>query len=78
MPPVSQQQAEFMRAVCRGDIPPPEGMTREQACEFVEGHPTKDLPHKAREGCSVLGGPRSWLDAAYGVPVSVPERPPEK
>lgn len=46
MPPVSKRQARFMRAVVEGDVKV-KGLSREEAREYVEGYPVKDLPEKA-------------------------------
>ena len=47
-PPVSKKQARFMRAVASGDVhDKPQGLSRREAEEYVEGHPTKHLPERA-------------------------------
>ena len=43
MPPKSQQQAKFMRAVAAGTAKAP-GLSKAEAKEFVSGHATKGLP----------------------------------
>lgn len=48
MPPKSRAQARFMRAVASGAVKAP-GLSRKEAREFVEGHPTKALPEKAKK-----------------------------
>jgi hypothetical protein len=48
MPPKSKAQARFMRAVASGDIKR-KGLSKRQAAEYVEGHPTKNLPAKVRK-----------------------------
>lgn len=48
MPPRSQKQARFMRAVASGDIKK-KGLSKKEAKEYVEGHPTKGLPKRKRE-----------------------------
>ena len=45
MPPRSRKQAAFMRAVASGSIKK-KGLTKKEAKEYVEGHPTKHLPRK--------------------------------
>lgn len=45
MPPKSQKQAAFMRAVASGKVKAP-GLSREQAQEYVAGHSTKRLPKR--------------------------------
>lgn len=47
VPARSKAQARFMRAVASGDVKA-KGLSRSQAKEYVEGHPTKRLP--ARKG----------------------------
>lgn len=46
MPPVSQKQAKFMRAVAAGDVKK-KGLSRKEAHEYVKGHSTKDLPERS-------------------------------
>lgn len=47
-PPVSKKQARFMRAVASGDVhDKPQGLSRREAEEYVEGHPTNSLPERA-------------------------------
>ena len=48
MPPKSQKQARWFRAVASGDIKK-KGLSRKTAKEFVEGHPTKRLPEKKKK-----------------------------
>ena len=48
MPPKSKAQAKFMRAVAQGDIKK-KGLSRKEAKEYVEGHPTKNLPERKRK-----------------------------
>ena len=43
MTPKSKAQARFMRAVASGDIKK-KGLSKAEAKEYVEGHPTKKLP----------------------------------
>jgi DNA invertase Pin-like site-specific DNA recombinase len=45
-PARSKAQFRYMQAICNGSIKPPKGMTRAQACEYVEGQSPKDLPEK--------------------------------
>jgi ubiquinone/menaquinone biosynthesis C-methylase UbiE len=45
-PARSKAQFRYMQGICNGSIEPPEGMTRAQACEYVEGQSPKDLPEK--------------------------------
>ena len=45
MPPKSQKQARFFRAVASGSIKK-KGLSKKEAREYVEGHPTKHLPRK--------------------------------
>lgn len=46
-PARSKAQFRYMQGICNGSIKPPEGMTRAQACEYVEGQKDyKDLPEK--------------------------------
>ena len=47
MPPKSKAQARFMRAVAAGDAKAP-GLSKAEAREYVEGHPTKRLPEHAK------------------------------
>ena len=66
MPAVSRQQYEYMQGICNGDIVPPEGMTKEQACEYVKGQSPEGLPQKAEGGIAVLGERASdFLTGAY-------------
>lgn len=46
MPPTSKAQARFMRGVASGSIQAP-GLSKEEANEYVSGHPTKELPERA-------------------------------
>jgi len=40
----------MMQAICNGDMEPPSGMTKEQACEFVRATPdASKLPKVAIE-----------------------------
>lgn len=45
-PARSKAQYRYMQGICNGSIEPPEGMTRTQACEYVEGQSSKGLPEK--------------------------------
>jgi hypothetical protein len=74
MPASSVQQWEFMRSVCDGKIPPPEGMTQQQACEYVASQPNPGgLPQTAAQptplvaGKGLVVGERAadWLTGAY-------------
>ena len=66
MPATSRQQWEYMKSICDGNIPPPEGMTKEQACEYISTQPTPaDLPQKAVEGLTVGERSADWLGGAY-------------
>ena len=48
MPPKSQRQARFMRAVAGGKAKnKPAGLSRQEADEFVSGRPTRGLPEQA-------------------------------
>jgi hypothetical protein len=47
MPPKSKAQARFMRAVAAGKIKR-SGLSKKEAEEYVEGHPTKHLPEKKK------------------------------
>lgn len=49
-PPKSKAQARFMRAVASGKArDKPEGLSREEAREFVSGQSTKGLPERAKK-----------------------------
>lgn len=48
MPPKSKAQARWLRAVASGDIKK-KGLTKAEAKEYVEGHPTKSLPERKRK-----------------------------
>jgi hypothetical protein len=48
MPPRSKSQARLMRAAAHGDIEL-EGMSKEEAREYVEGHKTKHLPERVEK-----------------------------
>ena len=48
MPPRSQSQARFMRAVASGAIKVP-GLSKKEAEEYVKGHATKGLPEHVKE-----------------------------
>ena len=48
MPPKSQKQARWFRAVASGDIKK-KGLSKKTAQEYVEGHPVKYLPEKKRK-----------------------------
>lgn len=45
-PARSKAQFRYMQGICNGSIEPPKGMTRAQACEYVEGQSPKNLPEK--------------------------------
>lgn len=45
-PARSKAQYRYMQGICNGSIEPPKGMTRAQACEYVEGQSPKNLPEK--------------------------------
>jgi len=46
-PARSKAQFRYMQGICNGSIEPPKGMTRAQACEYVEGQKDyKKLPEK--------------------------------
>jgi len=50
MPATSKAQWRYFKDICEGRIPPPEGMTREQACEYVKDQPTPEgLSEKASD-----------------------------
>jgi len=68
MPAKSMQQYQYMRGICDGNIKPPEGMTKEQACEYVAGQSPEGLPEKITEagkGIVIGHNASDWLDAAY-------------
>jgi hypothetical protein len=67
LPATSVQQWEYMKSICDGAIPPPQGMTKEQACEYVASQPSPTgLPQKAEDGITVLGERGSdYLTGAY-------------
>lgn len=46
MPAKSKNQFNYMQGICHGGIEPPKGMSREQACEFVNNQSPKGLPEK--------------------------------
>ncbi len=47
MPPKSKAQARFLRAVCSGRARNvPKSLTKEMACEMVEGFRTRQLPER--------------------------------
>lgn len=47
MPPKSKAQARLMRAIASGHArEKPEGLSRREAQEMVEGHPTRGLPER--------------------------------
>lgn len=51
MPPKSQAQARFMRAVAGGKAKhKPAGLSQQEAQEYVSGHPTRDLPEHSGGG----------------------------
>jgi len=43
-PATSKSQHKFMSGICQGNITPPKGLTKKQACEFIKGQDPKDLP----------------------------------
>lgn len=48
-PARSKSQFRYMQGICNGSIEPPNGMTRAQACEYVEGQKNyKKLPEKRK------------------------------
>lgn len=48
-PARSKSQFRYMQGICNGSIEPPSGMTRAQACEYVEGQKNyKKLPEKRK------------------------------
>jgi len=48
LPPKSQKQARWFRAVASGDIKK-KGLSKKEAEEYVKGHPTKRLPEKKKK-----------------------------
>lgn len=48
MPPKSQAQARFMRAVASGSIKK-KGLSKSEAREYVSGYPVKKLPKRKRK-----------------------------
>ena len=48
MPPKSQAQAKFMRAVASGKAKA-SGLSKKQAEEYVSGYPTKGLPARKKK-----------------------------
>ncbi len=48
MPPKSQAQARFLRAVASGAIKK-KGLSKAEAQEYVAGHPTKKLPERKKK-----------------------------
>lgn len=71
MPAVSNAQFRLFKGICEGTIPKerwPEGMTREKACEFVEGQSPKGLPEKvegAARGAVVSPGEKTMGELTY-------------
>lgn len=49
MPAKSKKQHQFMGMICAGKIPPPKGLTREKACEFVRGYNVPKVKEKKSE-----------------------------
>jgi hypothetical protein len=49
MPATSRAQWRFMHGVASGDIPPPPGLTRAKAAEYVAGQSSKGLPARAKK-----------------------------
>lgn len=48
MPATSQSQFRYMKGVQGGSIPPPDGMSRAHAGEYVAGQSPKGLPERAQ------------------------------
>lgn len=71
MPATSQQQWKYMKDICDGNIAPPKGMTKEQACEYISSQPDPGgLPERAADGITVLGERGSdYLTGAYDASV---------
>jgi hypothetical protein len=46
MPATSQAQFKMMKGICEGSIKPTKGITKKQACEFIDGQSPKGLPRK--------------------------------
>lgn len=74
MPAVSQQQWEYFRSICEGRVPPPEGLTQQQACEYIASQPNpgglpqtaaQPVPQVASKGLVVGERAADWLTGAY-------------
>jgi len=66
MPAVSAQQWQMMTAVCDGSMAPPQGMTKEQACEFISTQPSPEgLPQRAGNGTTLGERGSDYLTGAY-------------
>ena len=46
MPAKSQAQFKYMQGICHGNITPPKGLSKAEACEYVSGQTMKNLPKK--------------------------------
>jgi hypothetical protein len=74
MPAVSADQWKYMESVCKGAIPPPEGLTQQQACEYIASQPNpgglpqtaaQPTPLAAARGLIVGERATDWLTGAY-------------
>jgi len=66
MPATSAQQWEYMRSICDGAIPPPQGMTQQQACEYISTQPSPEgLPQRAATGTALGERGSDYLTGAY-------------
>ena len=76
MPATSVDQWNFMSEVCKGTIPPPEGITQQQACEYIASQPNpgglpqtaaqpQAAPQLAAKGLVVGERSSDWLNGAY-------------
>ena len=66
MPAVSADQWQFMEQVCKGTVPPPSGMTQQQACEYISTQPSPEgLPQRAATGTALGERGSDYLTGAY-------------
>jgi len=74
MPATSVDQWTYMQQICEGTIPPPEGLTQQQACEYIASQPNpgglpqmaaQPVPQVAARGLVVGERASDWLTGAY-------------
>ena len=63
MPAKSKAQFRYMQGVAHGSIPPPSGLSKDDAAEYVAGQSPKGLPEKAAKGKKKAKGKKRFMQA---------------